>query len=1537
MKWLVKLARWSRTYCKSASDAHEESAPIPRVCRMEKMERREMLSADPLHFGAVYYEDAFTSGADLTEPGDLIEISFEGGAAATQLVEATLDLDPLGGDLEAGDRIFDTIAGGLGSSGAVPLTIVENDGVDHVAFSLDNNALDGATSLTIHFVGFDPGDRLVLGVDVDEVARGGLTPTVEGAEFEGATISGSFVAEAFYDAQADGVFLNNYDHLLNGTGLTLPPNDFVPPGTIPAPDFTAGAIASIQQQPLPASVSGTVYEDVNANSNRDLGDAGLEGVQLELFAFDGMDYVSTGREEITDAAGEYSFADLLPGEYRIVESQPDGLFSVSASAGDVDGDVRGTVLSPDVITDIDLVGGENSENNDFGESLPGTVSGFVYHDRDDDGARDAGEEGIADAVVRLLDDQGAIVASAATDVDGAYRFENLEHGTYSLLEEQPVALIDGLDSAGTAGGIANNPGDSISEIQLASGTQAQEYNFGELVPASISGRVHADLDGDCVIDPGETPLENVTIQLLNSGGDVVASTVTDATGAYRFDDLPPGVYGVQEVQPGGFFNGGVGIGSAGGTNAPAQPDLIRDVALVSGEQATGYNFCEHPPSTVGGQVYVDGNLNGIMEADEAGLAGVELELLNANGVVVASTVTDAGGNYQFDGLREGTYSVREIQPAGFFDGLDSAGTSGGVAHNPGDLISDITLTPGVEAANYKFGELAPASLGGRIHADLDGDCVIDPGETPLDNVTVQLLNASGDVIATTATDADGEYRFDDLPPGVYGIQEVQPSGLFNGDVALGSAGGVLAATDRVTEISLASGEDATGYNFCEHPPSTIGGHVFVDADLDGIRDAGENGIQGVSLELLDDDGSVLDATVTDADGGYSFDGLPSGTYQIREVQPLGLLDGQDSAGTAGGVAVNPGDLIREITLTPGTNAQNYDFGEILPAALSGRIHADVDGDCVVDPGETPLDNVTVALLNAGGDVIATTTTDAEGIYRFEGLAPGEYGVHESQPSGLLDGDAHVGSAGGSVADANTIVGVALQGGAEAVGYDFCEHPPAVLNGQVFVDANDDGILDDGENGIEGVQLKLLNGDGEVVATTVTDADGGYRFDGLFPGEYAVRETQPDGLLDGTDSAGTAGGVAENPGDLITGIQLVGGDEAEGYLFGEVEPASVSGHVFQDGPAVRVTTGVINLRDVNDGSLTADDSPISGVVLTLADADGDVLVDDSGEPLTVVTDADGFFQFEGLRPGVSSILETHPEGFTDGVDVAGSAGGTALNPGDAIRGFELHSGEAATDYNFSELQVNVSPTTPPVPPFTNPPPSAFPTPLAPNLLAGPPVPIPVLNAPPIVSVTVLQLPGGAVGAAGEQFTWHLSIIDGGNPRGPVNDVAEVARMTPARFRAEAWSEMELNQSTWTLGTDSQVAAEPIVFGLADGVPVTGDFDGDGVTDVGVFRDGEWFVDLNGNGRWDEGDLWVRLGRPGDQPVTGDWNGDGKTDLGVFGPQWEGDGRALEAEAGLPGAQNVSTGKHKNLPPDAHEAPVAQRLLQHTAKGDVRSDL
>jgi serine-aspartate repeat-containing protein C/D/E len=80
--------------------------------------------------------------------------------------------------------------------------------------------------------------------------------------------------------------------------------------------------------------------------------------------------------------------------------------------------------------------------------------------------------------------------------------------------------------------------------------------------------------------------------------------------------------------------------------------------------------------------------------------------------------------------------------------------------------------------------------------------------------------------------------------------------------------------------------------------------------------------------------------------------------------------------------------------------------------------------------------------------------------------------------------------------------------------------------------------------------------------------------------------------------------------------------------------------------------------------------------------------------------------------------------------------------------------------------------------------------------------------------------------------------------------------------------------------SDVIDHVFEFGGENDRAVVGDWNGDGVVTIGVFRNGTWFLDVNGNGRWDNGDVTAYFGREGDIPVVGDWTGDGVSKLGVY---------------------------------------------------------
>ncbi len=736
-------------------------------------------------------------------------------------------------------------------------------------------------------------------------------------------------------------------------------------------------------------------------------------------------------------------------------------------------------------------------------------------------------------------------------------------------------------------------------------------------------------------------------------------------------------------------------------------------------------------------------------------------------------------------------------------------------------------------------------------------------------------------------------------------------------------------------------------------PIMLSGVVYHDRNQTVMQDAGEEGIAGVGLTLEQWNGTTYVSTgktaVTDANGAYKFNGLLPGKYRVVETQPSGWFSTGSKAGTVNGATrgtTSGPDALIEITLDGGETSIRNDFGEILPAKISGTVHADPEWDCIVGPNDILLAGVKMELLNAQGIVIATTFTNAAGYYEFTGLMPGTYGVNEIQPTGYYDLATHIGSAGG-IKSGNTVSQILLSSGTDAVNYNYCEAVPGEISGRVWADPQGDCNWATGGIALSGVVIELLDQNGVVIRTTTTDVNGQYKFTDLAPGTYGVREIQPVGYFQGAAHIGSVGGTKGT--DIVTDIKLLSSISAVNYDFCEVPQSKLSGYVFQDGPAVVVPPGTTpDIYASKTGVRGAGSIPIAGVKLLLGDINGNPIYDAFGNPRTTYTDANGYYEFNSLQGGLYTVRQIQPTDYIDSIDTAGTTSGFAINlninagsvplfvladllvphNNDFIARINVPVGGISQENNFSEIKVTTPPPTVIIPPPTNVIPNQPFTP------PGPGTPLSYVNILPYLSPEVinrLYIDGTRV--VGN--TWHLSVIDAGQPRTDRPDEAQFTMVS--MLNLNTWKGVSLDSTQWTLAKrDGTIISTP-VFGNNFGIPVPGDYNGDGVSEIAVYIKGEWFIDLNGNGQWDADDLWAKLGTDDDLPVVGDWDGDGKDDIGIYGPAWPRDPEAIQREPGLPIVTNPNTGKSKNMPPLPEDATLGKRALKRTMTGKMRADL
>ncbi len=956
------------------------------------------------------------------------------------------------------------------------------------------------------------------------------------------------------------------------------------------------------------------------------------------------------------------------------------------------------------------------------------------------------------------------------------------------------------------------PNDAYSPDHDYTDRTAGAVDHAAQIPlASLSGWVYHDQNDNGVFaHGGETGIGGVTLELLDANGNPTGITTTTSTdpatlGFYEFRNLYPGTYGVREVHPDGWLDGKDAAGDHGGaaaSEAAGRVDKIFGAILNFGDHALEYNFGELLPGSIRGTVQAHTDEDCDFDHPEILLEGVRIDLLDANGNFIRFTLTDANGAYAFTALAPGIYSVREHQPAGYYDGEERVGTAGGVL-SANDLVSAIAIGSNIHAVDYDFCEHVGVMLSGNVYHDRDNDGIFDRGpEDGIGDVLLQLLDGNGnDTGLRATTDAEGFYKFNNLAAGKYTVVEVHPSGWLDGKDTPGNLGGVAAVSppgDMISQIMINWGEMGTEYNFGELLPGSIAGRVIAHSGPECDFDNPQILLEGVQIDLLDGNGTVLATTYTNANGEYSFTGLRPGTYRVHEHQPNGYYDGEERVGTVGG-ALSGNDTIGSIPLASGANGIQYDFCEHVGVMLSGNVYHDRDDDGVFDRDtEAGIGGVLVKLLDGNGsDTGLRATTNAEGFYKFNNLAAGKYTVMEVHPVGWLDGKDTPGNLGGVAAvspPGDMISTIMINWGEMGTEYNFGELLPGSIGGRVAI--CDESIVES-DVPIAGVQVDLLNGDGQVVATTTTNANGEYSFANLRPGVYSVREHQPQQYFDDEAHVGSGGGVITNTNE----VSNIGVDSAEhlvAYDFCELPPAEISGYVYIDGAPIiaDVPPSPEEIAAVRNGLRTPDDTRLPGVVLELRNGEtgapifvGDAIAGSySGaatDPIQVVTDANGFYHFGGLRGGLYAVVEMQPGGVLDNVDTRGTLGGFAANPvglptggtptageeaiinqfraevgPDAIVLIPLQYGQHSQENDFSEVVLQPPENPPPPPP---PPPEPPETPPPPPVFGPPGIPY----VPPLVflpNAPVIRPPdifGGSSDVVG--YTWHLSVVNAGWPR------------------------------------------------------------------------------------------------------------------------------------------------------------------------------
>ena len=323
----------------------------------------------------------------------------------------------------------------------------------------------------------------------------------------------------------------------------------------------------------PGSISGTAWMDSDNGGDKDGNEMALSGISVSLH--DAVTDAVISGPTSTDASGNFSFTGVSPGTYYLSFSAfPFGkiptykdLTGNDNNDSDVGSTGRTDVFALNTCDIVDL---------DFGmrdiPANPASICGTSWDDLLKDGVK-AGEPGVAEVVVQLLDMNGFILDNTKTDASGVYCFQNLEPNQAYRVAFIPTLPQGMFSVAGTDQDVDLLTGETMVSYTPGPDEVIENVDAGFMGVYSIGNQVWNDVNNNGLFEAGEPVFANVAVRLLDMDGSTeLATTITDENGRYLFSNLMAGTYYVAAGVPEGGYQSSTDIATTNTPNATDSDD-----------------------------------------------------------------------------------------------------------------------------------------------------------------------------------------------------------------------------------------------------------------------------------------------------------------------------------------------------------------------------------------------------------------------------------------------------------------------------------------------------------------------------------------------------------------------------------------------------------------------------------------------------------------------------------------------------------------------------------------------------------------------------------------------------------------------------------------------------------------------------------------------------------------------------------------------------------------------------------------------------
>ncbi len=808
------------------------------------------------------------------------------------------------------------------------------------------------------------------------------------------------------------------------------------------------------------SIAGTVTAEADG--------APLEGAQVSVY----HDYSFVG-SVTTDADGSYSAptSSLHYEGFKVrasgSEDYIDEVYQDQPCISPCDRELGNTGFGQEVTPPAS----GTAAGIDFALSPAARIAGTIT---------DTSGTGLRNIEVELWDDLGEQLHQVFSAADGSYAFTRLPAGKYFVRSHASSFVNEVYDGQACAHGLTANcilSRGTVIPVAVGQSVTGIDMQLGK--EGSISGTV-VDQDG--------TPISSASVKTQTPDGTLISQVSTDSQGHYEQQGLAAGEYLVL-VGRNGFssqYYDGLPCGFLG--NESCDLASATRITVQADTETAGIDF----------QLNNTGRISGsIRDTDNYPLADIRIYLRTSEPSIRDSTYTDALGQYEFDGLGEGTYYVMaggngyvwEIYPDG-----PCLGNNGTCEFAEG---TGIEMTLGAHRSGIDLQLQEGGRLFGRI-TDTTGAPLHRWGVYAFDPNTIDYN------LAFALTDINGNYVLEHLPPTpVYlkasrcsgcsseYINEIYPNVHCLPDRSCPITDG-LRVTPQV-ETSLGS------FDFQIGMWTTFTGTIY-DSETGGKA-------RYTEIRLWDENGNQVDWARTSSGNPFTLRGA-SGKFTVTAASDSYHGEVFDDIACPFNGRVPTCDVTTGTVFNVSTDQQITDIDFVLEprGVLTGRLVSAVDGSGVASRLIEAWD------LQPSPFSPPSVYTDADGYFRFTGLV-GTFTVSTDPPSNaiptLFDGIlCPLGVSSYYSRECEPAKGKPIVIGANqaAPSILMMEYPQQVgLYGYVTDETSGDGLA--------GVAVDIWNAqDSTLAATATTDANGHY-YQALSVGTYFVSTRNSPGHVE----------------------------------------------------------------------------------------------------------------------------------------------------------------------------------------------------------------------------------------------------------------------------------------------------------------------------------------------------------------------------------------------------------------------------------------